>query len=161
MDLKEFNSLSVKERCRLVNDTTAWFCVMSKNFTSFFCDAGEHIDVIKIVLGNYYDKIVKSELRSTSILEGLNLNIGDSVYLITSCEFICCRVDSETGFTECPFENNCGYDECHDSNRRGFETVIDSIYNNGNGWHITVKGFLLEIPIYDFGRYIFLKKDLK
>lgn len=167
MDLKEFDSLSVKDRCRLVNDATAWFCVfseiiMNKNFALFFCDAKVHIEVIKIVLGNYYDKIVKSEDKSVSVLEKINL--GDSVYLITSCEFISCKVDSETGFMECPFENDCDYlkyDECRDSNRRVFETVIDGIYDNGNGRYITAKGFSMEISIYDFGKYIFLKKELK
>lgn len=67
--------------------------------------------------------------------------------------------DIDTNSSECPFESDCEFEKCDNGNERLFKTTVDSIFNNGNGWYITLKGIAVEIPIEDFGKTIFLTQS--
>ncbi len=89
-------------------------------------------------------------------LTELPCQVGDTVYVKTTCEYVYSHYDQETNCFDCPFENDCNFEECEDGNERLFATKVESIFNNGYGWSCTLKGLSLEIPVSDFGRTVFL-----
>lgn len=90
------------------------------------------------------------------LLVRLPCNVGDTVYVWCSCDFVCTTRDGDTGITECPFETDCDLEECDDKNVRLFRTSVDCIFHNGYGWQITARGIGIEIEIGDFGKTVFL-----
>ena len=85
--------------------------------------------------------------------------VGDTVYLKACCECVLTSMDRTTGAIECPFECDCEYEECSNDNERIFKTAVASIYNNGQGWYITVKDLDIDIPLRDIGKYVFLTRE--
>ena len=91
-------------------------------------------------------------------LTKLPCKVGDTVYIKTTCENVRKHIDRDTGLIECPFESECEFEECKNDNERLFGTVVEGIFNSGNGWHYTFKGLCIEVPLSDFDRTVFLSK---
>lgn len=90
------------------------------------------------------------------LLISLPCKVGDRVYVYNCCDYVCTSRDWETGITECPFENDCEFEECEEGRERLFKTIIESIWNNGQGWYFSVRGLHLEISINAIGKTVFL-----
>lgn len=84
--------------------------------------------------------------------------VGSRVYIKTTCENVRKHTDRDTGLIECPFESECEFEECKNDNERLFGTVVESVFNDGNGWHYTLRGLDIAVPLSDFGRIVFLSK---
>lgn len=95
-------------------------------------------------------------VQEQGLLLKLPCRVGDTVYLRACCKYLFIHYDRETNASECPFENDCVFEECSNGNERLFKTTVDSIFNNGNGWYITLKGCAIEISIKDFSKTVFL-----
>ncbi len=87
------------------------------------------------------------------------INVGDTVWINTSCEYVCTQRDYETGVIECPFENDCEFEECDNGKERLFKTTIESVFNNGNGWNIAVNHLAMDIPINELNRTVFFSEE--
>lgn len=81
--------------------------------------------------------------------------IGDKVKLRAACECIITHMHRDAGYRECPFEDGCEFNDCKDENERELITTIDSIYNNGQGWYMSLKDLAIDIPLSDFGKTVF------
>ncbi len=94
------------------------------------------------------------DMEEQGLLLKLPCKVGDTVKLNACCECI-----SILPNTICPFENDCDCEDCGNGTEREFTTTVESVYNNGFGWYVTLKHFDIEIPVFDFGRTIFLTEQ--
>lgn len=109
-------------------------------------------------VGKAIDKLAEYEdLEEQGLLKKFPCKIGDTVYLRAVCE--CVIAKRECGAIICPFEDECESEECNNGNERLFKTNVESIFDNGQGWHFTAKHIDVEIPLYDIGRNVFLSED--
>ncbi|MGN1155540.1 MAG: hypothetical protein ACI4TK_05145 [Agathobacter sp.] len=113
----------------------------------------EYIDKVSIKLGQYEDA------EGQGLLLRLPCKVGDTVYVRACCECVSPSKDFETGVSECPFEDECPFDECENGNERLFKTSVMCIWNDGNGWYLSVRGLCIDIPFIDFGTSVFLTKE--
>lgn len=86
--------------------------------------------------------------------------VGDTVYVITSCENIFMHHDNDyetgTGAVECPFENSCDFEECDDSHIRVVKTYVSGIAcEEPFGWRIYCSHIVCAYTFDDFGKFIF------
>lgn len=120
-------------------------CADACNMTSGECD--------KCPIQKCFDKLAQYEdMEEQGLLLKLPCKIGDTVKLKGCCEILC-------SFKDCPFEDSCEFDECNNGNEREFTTTVESIYNEGTEWYVTLKYIAFPIPIIDFGRTIFLTEQ--
>ena len=88
--------------------------------------------------------------------------VGDTVFINTYCNDI--LIHSDNGYyineygSECPFEDDCPFEDCEGSNFITLKTTIVSIYNEGRGWEVSLKGLFSSYSIKDFGKIIFLSE---
>ncbi|KSV59139.1 hypothetical protein [Acetivibrio ethanolgignens] len=72
------------------------------------------------------------------------------VNLVVDCGCIATIEDRETGTAECPFEKFCTNDECTNETQVEIKSRVASVYDEGNGWRITVDGVLTEFTFKEF-----------
>lgn len=116
------------------------------------------------------DRAVREKLfeyeqeESEGKLVHLPCKVGDTVWVITSCEDIIMLHDNDyftgTGAIECPFEDTCDFEECDNTNVRIFKTIISSIYSDCNGWYLDFKNLAeRDCNINQIGKTVFLTPE--
>lgn len=111
---------------------------------------------IKTDKQGYIKKSVVMKLlgKEKPVYEKLFIKIGDKVSLRVSCE--CIELNKEY---ICPFADTCTFDECSNGNERIIVSIVNSIWNEGNGWFFSVQGVNVEISIHDIGKSVNLLND--
>lgn len=103
---------------------------------------------------------LEDKLENGTLIE-THCKVGDTVYVITTCEHIAMSYDNDfltgTGAIECPFDDDCDYDDCEENTTRIFKTKISGIYCHGEYWCLEFKN-LFDMEYYDttqIGKTIF------
>jgi hypothetical protein len=94
----------------------------------------------------------------------LPCKVGDTVYIITTCDTVTMYCDNDyetgTGAVECPFYDSCNFNECDDNNRRIFETAVTSYWIEEDGMvAVFFEDISCQSYVSDFGKTVFLTKE--
>jgi hypothetical protein len=108
-------------------------------------------------LAELEDKIEQGKLKE------LPCKVGDTVYVIASCNDVDMYRIYEENRCECPFEYDCDYEDCdaNGTTLRIFDTKVTGIYST-----VGYKGFFVEFEylnvqyqLEDFGEKFFLTRE--
>lgn len=90
-------------------------------------------------------------------------SVGETVYVITTCEDIMMHHDNDyltgTGAIECPFEDDCDKEECNDEYLRVVMTECTGIYQDEASLSVYLKDLSRTFYPFDFGNTVFAGND--
>lgn len=122
-------------------------------------DTDDCVNVASDSLGKLEDSI------ENGMLIPLNARVGDTVWVITSCDRVSRYTERETGYTECSLEcdcydENCGHCDPH-TDIHLIKTKIQSIYLEANRCDTVylLKDILQEYYGYAFGSTVFTNEE--
>jgi hypothetical protein len=105
---------------------------------------------------------LEDKIEQGTIIE-LPCKVGDTVYVIASCNDVDMYRIYEENRCECPFEYDCDYEDCDakGTTLRVFDTKVTGIYGT-----VGYKGFFVEFEylnvqyqLEDFGEKFFLTRE--
>ena len=86
---------------------------------------------------------------------------GDAVIVKATCEVVEKNsMDPEARY-ECAFQDQCKWSWCHDDNESEFSTIVETIFDRGQGWQIMVAGLTVELPMSDYGTSFWKREGAK
>jgi hypothetical protein len=105
---------------------------------------------------------LKAEIAAGKLVR-LPVAIGETVFVVSRCEYIQKRCDNDyftgTGAIECPYDSQCESDECRDDNRRAFETNVRAAYvDEDGGVECFVDDLSIGVKLSDVGKMVFYTK---
>jgi hypothetical protein len=124
-------------------------------------DGKKHeIDLIREIVSDCRE--ILDKIEQGTLIE-LPCKVGDTVYVIASCNDVDMYRIYEENRCECPFEYDCDYEDCDakGTTLRIFDTKVTGIYST-----VGYKGFFVEFEylnvqyqLEDFGEKFFLTRE--
>lgn len=89
--------------------------------------------------------------------------IGETVYVVTTCENIHKNYDNDyftgTGAVTCPYEKDCQFEECVDENQGVFAATIRGAWVEQNLYECFCNHLAIEILKDDIGKTVFFTRE--